>query len=110
MNANEPARTTPRPQAPDPRVSDAFRHVNDRIVELGSPVDDLMLICECYRLDCTRTLHMTHAEYSSLREQDGLHALVPGHEDRTNEEIVRRSDGYVVVGPARAYVTGRIAA
>jgi hypothetical protein len=97
-------------QSPDPRVSDAFRHVNDRIVELGSLLDDLMLICECYRLDCTRTLHMTHAEYSSLREKEGLHALVPGHEDRKTEEIVRRSDDYVVVRPARAEVTGRIAA
>jgi hypothetical protein len=80
-----------------------FRCVNDRIVELGLPMEDgaepLWLVCECPELDCTTTMLMARAEYDALRGQEELYAVVPGHEDRRAEEIIGRADGYVLVRP-----------
>jgi hypothetical protein len=81
-----------------------FRDVNNRMIELGLPSEDetepLWLVCECPELDCVKTMIMTHAEFFALRAEDGLYAVLPGHEDRRSEEIVGRADGYVLVRPA----------
>lgn len=88
--------------------SELFRCVNERIFELASPMiggDDLLwLICECTDDRCTHTMRMTRTEYDALRMVPGLYAVVPGHERRESEEhgrreleeIVRRTDRYVL--------------
>jgi hypothetical protein len=80
--------------------SDLFRCVNERIVDLAAPLmtprEFLWLICECPNDGCTQTMRLTRAEYDAMRVQPGLYALVPGHEQRELEEIVRRTDRYVL--------------
>jgi hypothetical protein len=80
--------------------SDLFRCVNERIVALAAPLmtphELLWLICECPNDGCTQTMRMTGPEYDAMRVQPGLYALVPGHERREIEEIVRRTDRYVL--------------
>jgi hypothetical protein len=80
--------------------SDLFRCVNERIVDLAAPLmstrELLWLICECPNDGCTQTMRMTLPEYDAMRVQRGLYALVPGHEQRELEEIIRRTDRYVL--------------
>jgi hypothetical protein len=84
----------------------SFRCVNDRIAELGLPMEDgaepLWLVCECPELECVTTMLMARSEYDALRGQEELYAVVPGHEDRRAGEIVGRTDGYVLVRPFTA--------
>jgi hypothetical protein len=94
--------------------SDLFRCVNERIVELAAPIipaaDLLWLICECPNDGCTRTMRMTRPEYDAMRVEPGLYALVPGHEQRELEEIVGRTDRYVLFRLFASPATQRVAA
>jgi hypothetical protein len=89
--------------------SDLFRCVNERIVDLAAPLmtarELLWLICECPNDGCTQTMRMTRREYDAMRVQPGLYALVPGHEQRELEEIVGRTDRYVLVRTLHAPAT-----
>jgi hypothetical protein len=80
--------------------SELFRCVNERIIELAAPLmsgaDLLWLICECPNDGCTQTMRMTRGEYDAMRVEPGVYALVPGHEQRALEEIIRRTDRYVL--------------
>jgi hypothetical protein len=79
-------------------VSDLFRSVNERILEISSPlVGTADLVCECPDEHCIRPMRMTAAEYGAMAMQPGLHAVVPGHERLHSVEIVARADRYVVV-------------
>jgi hypothetical protein len=79
-------------------ISDLFRSVNERILELSSClVGAAELVCECPDEHCTRAMRMTAAEYGAVATQPGLHAVVPGHERLDSLEIVARADRYVVV-------------
>jgi hypothetical protein len=40
---------------------------------------------------------MTRAEFESVRSELGVHAVVPGHEQRGRQEVVGRSDRYILV-------------
>ena len=80
------------------RISDLFRSVNERILELSSSVvGTAMLVCECPDEHCTRGMRMTAAEYGAMAMQPGLNAVVPGHERFDSLEIVACADRYVVV-------------
>jgi hypothetical protein len=79
-------------------ISDLFRSVNERILELSSSsVGTAELICECPDAHCMRAMRMTAAEYGAMAMQPGLQAVVPGHERFDSVEIVARADRYVVV-------------
>jgi hypothetical protein len=81
--------------------SDLFRAVNERIVELAVPIlstaELIWLICECPNDECTQAMRMTQAEYDAMRAEPGLYAVVPGHEQREFEEVVGRTDHYVLI-------------
>jgi hypothetical protein len=77
-------------------ISDLFRSVNERILELSSSfVGTAEFICECPDEHCTRAMRLTAAEYHAMAMQPGLHAVVPGHERFDSVEIVARADRYV---------------
>jgi hypothetical protein len=59
-------------------------------------------LCECGRVEgadvsCHEHVEMTLAEYEDVRSQDDRFALVPGHETPELEELVRRTDKFVIV-------------
>jgi hypothetical protein len=93
--------------------SDLFRCVNERIADLAAPLmstrELLWLICECPNDGCTQTMRMTRAEYDAMRSQPGLYALVPGHEQRELEDIVRRTDRYVLFRALHTPATQEVA-
>ena len=79
-----------------------FRDINERI-ELGlEPVaesqDELLpFICECGRPRCSETIQLSIAEYESVRSHATRFVLVSGHEIKDVEDVVERTDHYVVV-------------
>jgi hypothetical protein len=46
---------------------------------------------------CAGQIEMTVAEYEEIRGQDDRFALVPGHESEELEDVIRRTDRFVVV-------------
>ena len=79
-------------------VSELFRAVNERILELGAPESGhAELVCECRDEACTHMLRMTPAECEALRSEPHLYAVVPGHDRAGSEEVVRRTDRFVLV-------------
>jgi hypothetical protein len=79
-------------------ISDFFRSVNERILELSSSlISTAEFVCECPDEHCTTAMQMTPAEYGAMALHPGLHAVVPGHERFGSLEIVARADRYVVV-------------
>ncbi len=75
-----------------------FRQVNERIVELtdrwGGNLD---LVCECANDQCTSRIELKLDEYERIRQNPRLFALLPGHEIPGIEDVVERTERYVVV-------------
>jgi hypothetical protein len=42
-------------------------------------------------------MRMTQEEYDAMRAEPGVYAVVPGHEQRELEEVVGRTDHYVLI-------------
>ena len=84
------------------------RQVNEQVEKLGqrwnSPGEPLEILCECSLAECTQRLHVSLADYASVREYDTRFLVVEGH---IIEEIERRvgevGDATVVekLGPGR---------
>jgi hypothetical protein len=85
------------------------RQVNEKIEQLDQAAgfaDENMTFefhCECGQADdegditCEERVAMTLQEYEEVRAQDDRFAIVPGHENVALEDIVRRSDRFLVV-------------
>lgn len=77
-----------------------FRSINERI-EAGSwtatPSDAVAFRCECAALGCNLLVEATVAEYESVRADSRQFILAPGHELPGIEQVIRRTDAYVVV-------------
>ena len=85
-----------------------FREVNERIGDLpqtnGS--DDMLIICECGRVECTERLNVSTKEYVRTREDSRTFIVLPGHVIPDVERVVRDGPGYEIVekdpgGPAK---------
>lgn len=87
----------------------------DRVAEEARPGDEperFEFLCECgaggnEEIACEERIEMTVAEYEEIRAQDDRFALVPGHENEELEEVIRRTDRFVVVDkkpPAEPFV------
>ena len=80
-----------------------LREVNERIHEVGErlqvlPDDGLLEFrCECGRSACEELISLTAREYEKVRSEDDRFALVPGHQDAEIEEVVERTERYVLV-------------
>ena len=78
-----------------------FRKVNE-VMEVGQdPSGLLTFLCECGRLDCSKSIQLTLVEYEDVRENPRRFAILDGHDVTETEEIVERHDRYVVVEKAR---------
>ena len=77
-----------------------FRSINERI-EAGTwpslSSDVVAFRCECAALGCNLLIELTLAEYESVRADAHRFILVPGHELPGVEEVIQRTDAYVVV-------------
>ncbi|HEX5859957.1 MAG TPA: hypothetical protein VFY91_17750 [Microbacterium sp.] len=74
-----------------------FRKVNEGMQAGQDPAKPLTFICECGRLNCTRLIELTRAEYEGVRQNPRRFAVVEGHEIPEAEEIVERHERYLVV-------------
>jgi hypothetical protein len=87
-----------------------LREVNERIESISQATQEAGLseeatfefLCECGQgngpdITCDEHFEMTLAEYEDVRSQDDRFALVPGHQTPELEEVVRRTEKYVIV-------------
>jgi hypothetical protein len=78
-----------------------FRSVNERLKSAegaAGPADELLgFVCECGDAGCTARIELTRAEYARARADGKTFVLVPGHEKPDVEEVVARSDRFLMV-------------
>lgn len=78
-----------------------FRDVNERIEKISQGVDlDTAMhdfLCECAYVTCQERMAMTEAEYEAVRRVPTHFVVKPGHEIEDVEEVVDRTERYVVV-------------
>ena len=90
-----------------------FRHVNETVEELNKAIDhiteDLAIICECGKLDCTEQIRVSREVYERTRDRSVTFLVQPGHELPDVEHIVERDDSYLIVekDPAEARAVAR---
>lgn len=99
------------------RTQNFFREVNDRIAGVNAGLEHnagdhgtslIEVLCECGRQDCTYRLQITEDDYELLRSNPIGFVLVPGHDDKRVERVIRRTDRYVIVeNKGRAAVIAR---
>jgi hypothetical protein len=74
-----------------------FRRVNEGM-EAGQKPDGLLtFVCECGRLGCNKLISLTRPEYEGVRAHARRFALVDGHEMPEVEDVIERSERYIVV-------------
>ena len=76
-----------------------FRDLNE---SLGGRVHDPStnfagFVCECGDMECAAVLRVDVADYERVRSDPRLFLIKPGHEIVDVEDIVERSEGFLVV-------------
>ena len=78
-----------------------FREVNERIAALSrryaSALQPSGYVCECFDTGCVEILELTPDQYELLRSSGTRFIVLPGHEAPAFENVVERTDQYVVV-------------
>ena len=74
-----------------------FRKVNEGMKDGQGHSGLLSFVCECGRLHCTRIIQLGREEYESVRANPRRFAVVEGHEIPEVEEVVERTERYLVV-------------
>lgn len=83
-----------------------LRDVNDHIEEIAQAfskgdqdpaASEAEFLCECGHEQCREMVRLSVRAYEAIRREQTLFVVFPGHEDARVEDIVARSDGYVVV-------------
>jgi hypothetical protein len=78
-----------------------FRAINDRLEKdvrtLGLDAEPTEFVCECGNIDCALTVSLTLDEYQHARDDAMLFVVLPGHEIPDAEDVLARTDRYVVV-------------
>ena len=75
------------------------REINEGIEDAhaGSPDRQIRMICECGRDECERVIAITVTEYERIRTDPVRFAVTRAHVIPDVEEVVERTDRYVVV-------------
>ena len=79
-----------------------FRDVNERVEDTAERFmigDDVAqeFLCECGETSCTERVVLTLREYESVRANPRRFAVLPGHEIEEVEDVVERTDRFLVV-------------
>jgi predicted ThiF/HesA family dinucleotide-utilizing enzyme len=77
-----------------------FRKVNEGMEAGQGPNGLLTFVCECGRLGCNQLIQLTREQYEALRSNPRRFAIVDGHEIPDVEDIVERTERYIVVEKA----------
>jgi hypothetical protein len=85
-----------------------FREVNERIQELASPIAAVGFICECLDTECDQQVPISVEEYEHVRSGANRFLVLAGHEVKRVEEVVERTDRYLIV--SKLGVGGQLAA
>lgn len=79
----------------------SFRDLNQSLeanVHSGQSQPDYAgFVCECGDGDCDTTVRVPLDAYASVREDNRLFIVVPGHQISDTEDVVDEGDGYLVV-------------
>jgi hypothetical protein len=90
--------STERAESPGDTIQGFFRAVNERIRELGwGESGEYDLVCECDDIGCKRPLRMRPEEYDRVRSDATQFAVLPGHEWAGEDDVLVRTDRFVVV-------------
>lgn len=69
-----------------------FREINERLRTdlraLPEGPEPVEFVCECGRIDCAQTVHVTLAEYETIRSSSLDFFVVPGHQAPDVEDVV----------------------
>lgn len=78
-----------------------FREINDRLESdarsLLGEGETIDFVCECGRVDCALSVPLTLPEYRDVRTDDRQFAVLAGHEIPDTEDVVDRTERFVVV-------------
>jgi hypothetical protein len=80
-----------------------FREANDRLRDLSihqvavPRPGSTWYLCECGDSDCLELVELTPDEYDSLRAEDDLRAVLPGHESPSSDVAARTERFHTVV-------------
>jgi hypothetical protein len=78
-----------------------FRAVNDNIQALNEAfaaiTDTFAIACECADTNCIETIDIRSDEYAKVRAEPRHFVVLRGHVLPDVEDVIRESDGYVVV-------------
>ena len=74
-----------------------FRRVNEGMEAGQDPEGMLAFVCECGRLGCNKLVELTRTEYEAVRTNPRRFAIVDGHQIEEVEDVVARTDRYIVV-------------
>ena len=78
-----------------------FRAVNEQIKGMNEAVatvtGSFTIACECADTNCIETLELSPQEYEAIRAEPRHFAVLPGHVYPDVEDVVRESNGFVVV-------------
>jgi hypothetical protein len=78
-----------------------FREINDRLEQdlrrLPVDGDPVAFVCECGHVQCTDHVHVSLPELAEVRQERLRFVVLPGHEIDDVEDVVARTDRYVVV-------------
>jgi hypothetical protein len=88
-------------------VNEEISHVNHHF-QVSEP-EDMEVLCECVRTNCTGRIRMAVADYEAVRRFPTRFFVKEGHEVLEGERVVDEASGYVVVeksGPAGLYAVG----
>src|SRR3954453_22169299 len=77
-----------------------FRKVNEGMEAGQDPQGLLTFFCECGRLGCNKLIQLTRAEYEDLRSNPRTFAVLDGHQIPEVEDVVGRTERYIVVEKA----------
>jgi hypothetical protein len=83
------------------RNQSLFRAVNEQIEHMNQALATLTgsfaITCECADASCIETIDLSPGQYEAIRAQPRCFAVLPGHVYPNVEDVVRESDGFVVV-------------
>ena len=78
-----------------------FRAVNEQIKGMNEALapltESFAISCECADMDCIETLELSPEEYEAVRAQPRQFVVLPDHIYTDVEDVVRESNGFVVV-------------
>ena len=78
-----------------------FREVNENIARLEERLpgvgENMPVVCECARADCTTQIEISLDEYASVRRHPNRFIVASGHQEPAIEHVVQTRGEYVVV-------------